>query len=139
MHTFIAIIGLLGFVVTGLQDDTAAKTFEHYEAIRVALAGDTMTDVKSHAAALAPLAEKAGGKAARQAAEQVGAAADIKTAREHFGPLSAALIPAFEKAALPNVHFFTCSMVGQSWAQTGKEIQNPYYGKSMLACGAPKK
>lgn len=134
----IASIGFMAFAFTGSQDDTVAKAFEHYEAIRVALAADHTTDVNKHAAALAPLAEKVGGKGARQAAEQVGAAGDLKTAREHFGTLSAALIPAFEKARLANVHFYTCSMVQQSWAQKGKEVQNPYYGKSMLACGSPK-
>jgi len=26
-------------------------------------------------------------------------------------------------------------MAKGSWLQSGKEIKNPYYGKSMLACG----
>jgi hypothetical protein len=30
-------------------------------------------------------------------------------------------------------------MVNQSWAQRGKDIQNPYMGKSMAACGVPAK
>ena len=45
----------------------------------------------------------------------------------------------FEKDGLEDVHFFTCPMVNQSWAQKGKDVQNPYYGKSMLTCGTPKK
>lgn len=121
------------------QGDQAMKAFEHYEAIRVALAADTITDVAMHATALAMLAEAMGYAAAQKAAEGVGAATNIKHAREHFGALSAALIPKFEKVALKDVHFFTCSMVKQSWAQRGREVQNPYMGKAMLACGAPAK
>ena len=139
MHMLFAIIGTLALTISSPQDDAVVKAFEHYEAIRVVLAADKITDLSRHAAALAPLAETVGGKDARQAAEMIGAAKDIKAAREHFGKLSTALLPAFEKARLDGVHFFTCSMAEQSWAQKGKDIQNPYYGTSMLACGTPKK
>lgn len=139
MQTLIALIGFLALTITLPQDDTVARAFAHYEAIRVALAADKVTDIARHAADLAPLAEKLGGKDARQSAEMVGAAKELKTAREQFGKLSAALLPAFEKARLDGVNFFTCSMVNQSWAQKGKDVQNPYYGKSMLTCGTPKK
>jgi membrane fusion protein, copper/silver efflux system len=79
------------------------------------------------------------GADARQHAELVAKAGDLKTARQHFGPLSAALLPAFEKAAMKDVYFYNCSMVQQSWAQRGKAVENPYMGKGMLACGVPVK
>ena len=120
------------------EPDPVTVAFDHYESIRVALAADHMTDVPRHAKALAVVADELGVPAAKAAAEQIAATTDIKAAREHFGPLSTALIPRFEKAKLKDVHVFTCSMVGQSWAQKGKAIENPYYGKSMLACGTPK-
>src|SRR5688500_4756463 len=135
----LSLIAVVGVVSVGPQTDRVAVAFEHYEAIRVALAADHMTDVPRHAKALATLADELAVPAAKSAAHQIAATTDIKAAREHFGPLSSAIIPRFEKAKLKDVHVFTCSMVGQSWAQKGKEIQNPYYGKSMLACGTPKK
>lgn len=115
----------------------AAKTFDHYEAIRVALAADELKGVEQHATALAPMAAALAGAEARQAAEAVGKASDIKIAREKFGLLSAALLPAFHTARLKNVHLFSCGMVNQTWAQRGQAVENPYMGKSMLACGSP--
>ena len=135
----LSLIAAVAIVAGGSQADRVAVAFDHYEGIRVALAADHMTDVPRHAKALATVADELGVPAAKAAAEQIAATTDIKAAREQFGPLSAALIPRFEKAKLKDVHVFTCSMVGQSWAQKGKEIENPYYGKSMLACGTPKK
>ena len=116
--------------------ETAKTAFDHYEAIRVALSTDTLKGVPEHAGALAPLAVDA---TAKKAAELLATAADLKAARQQFGVLSAALLPVFEKAALKDVHFYTCSMVNQSWAQRGKPIQNPYMGKAMAACGVPAK
>ena len=136
----VVLLGLIGLLsVAAPQDGDVANAFAHYEAIRVALAGDRMTDVPKHAAELAPVAAKIASVEAKAAAEALGAAKDIKAAREQFGKLSAALLPAFEKAKLAGVQFYTCSMVNQSWAQKGKGIENPYYGKSMLTCGTPKK
>ena len=97
---------------------------------------DTLKGVPEHAAALAPLAVDAN---AKKAAQSLGTAADLKAARQQFGVLSASLLPVFEKAELKDVYFYTCSMVSQSWAQRGKPIQNPYYGKAMAACGVPAK
>ena len=135
----IALIAAFSIGGGASQDDTVARTFAHYEAIRVALAADSTAGVSKHVEALVPLAEKVAGADAKKAAELVGAARDIKAARDEFAKLSAALVPVFEKAKLAGVNFFTCSMVGASWAQKGKKIENPYYGKSMLTCGTAKK
>lgn len=124
-------------VAPGQTQSEAAKAFEHYEAIRVALAADEIKGLEPHATALAPLAAALGGAEARQAAEGIGAATDLKVAREKFGVLSGALLPKFGAARLENVHLFTCGMVNQSWAQRGQKVENPYMGKSMLACGSP--
>ena len=118
--------------------DTAKITFDHYEAIRLALSTDTLKGIPEHAAALAPLLATSGAEA-KKATEQLRAATDLKDARQHFGSLSAALLPTFEKAQLKDVYLYTCSMANQSWAQRGKPIQNPYYGKAMAACGVPAK
>ena len=136
-HTTAALLVMVLAAGPGLAQSDVAKTFEHYEAIRVALADDVLKGVEGHAKALLPLAEAIGGPEARKAAAGIGKARDIKVAREHFGLLSASLLPKFEAASLEGVHLFTCGMVSQSWAQRGQKVQNPYMGKSMLACGSP--
>ena len=120
------------------QSGQAAQAFEHYEAIRKALAEDSMTGVAQHATELAPLAEKIGGASARSAAQALAAAKSIDDARKHFGALSETLVPKFMEAKLPGVEGYACPMRdNKPWVQKGKEIQNPYLGKSMPGCGAP--
>lgn len=123
--------------VAGPQD--IRKVFDHYEAIRLALATDTLKGVSGHAAALASLMGDTASADAKKAAELVAAAADLKAARQNFGLLSAALLQTFEKAHLADVYLYTCSEVNQSWAQRGKPVRNPYMGKAMSTCGVPAK
>jgi hypothetical protein len=141
MNTFATIAAALMLTISAQapQEDKVMTAFEHYEGIRVALSSDQFKDVAPHAAALAPLVEAVGGPASKTALERVQRATDIKQAREHFGALSAALIPAFEKRAPEDVYFYRCSMVNQSWAQRGKTVLNPYMGKAMSSCGSPLK
>ena len=131
------VLGATSILFAGQQE--SSKGFEHYEAIRAALSADTLKGMAEHAAALAPLAAEAGGADAKQATDLLAVAGDLKAARQQFGLLSAALLPTFEKAALADVYFYTCSMVNKSWAQRGKPVQNPYMGKAMLTCGVPAK
>lgn len=66
----------------------------------------------------------------------------IDTARAAFLPLSQTLIHAAENFGItfdrPVVHVH-CPMAfdnrGGHWLQEGKEVRNPYYGKSMFTCG----
>jgi hypothetical protein len=116
-----------------------AQAFVYYERIRSALAADRLDDVGQNSSSLAPLAETVGGADTRKAADAVGAATNLKDARESFGRLSSLLVPKFEQARLKDVHVFTCSMAKKSWAQAGSDIANPYMGKSMLTCGSPVK
>ena len=118
----------------------AVEAFDHYEAIRVALAKDGTTDVAKHAAALAPLAGALAGKEAEAAAKRVQAAKTINQARDEFGTLSQALVPKFLDAKVPGVTGYACAMKANAvWAQRGTGIENPYFGKAMLNCGAPLK
>jgi hypothetical protein len=130
--------GLLLAVSASAQSSPTAQAFEHYEAIRAALAQDSVADIAKHATALAPLAEQVGGASVRSAAQQLASAKTLADARKHFGTLSEALVPKFVEAKLPGVQGFSCPMAdNKPWVQRGKEIQNPYLGKSMLDCGAP--
>lgn len=117
----------------------AARAFEPYEAIRVALSADKLDGIAAQAKQLAPLAEETAGAQARAAAERLGAAGDLKAARDAFGVLSQLLVPKFAEAKLPGVHAFECSMVKLPWAQRGNDVQNPYMGKAMATCGNPWK
>lgn len=137
MFGVFAMVAVMAFGVPTFAQGDAAKTFEHYEAIRVALSGDELKGVAEHATKLAPMAEALGGAGARKAADGLAAAGDIKVARERFGALSTALLPKFKAAALDGVFLYTCGMVNQSWAQRGEKVQNPYMGKSMATCGSP--
>ena len=139
MISILMTAALIAVPAVGVQDNRVQAAFEHYEAIRSSLSADSMTDVARHGTALALFAEELAGTDAKKAAEALAGAKDVKAARESFGRLSSALIPVFEKAGLKDVQFFTCPMVKQSWAQKGTDVQNPYYGKAMLTCGAPKK
>jgi hypothetical protein len=140
MMTGIAfILAAFGVASEPPGQESASSAFEHYETIRRQLSLDQMTDIDTHAEALREHARRLGGDIAAKAVDALKAASDLKTAREQFARVSSALIPAFQKAALKDVHYFTCSMVKQSWAQRGSDVQNPYMGKSMSSCGAPMK
>lgn len=130
-------VAVMVLAVPAQAQSEAAKAFEHYEAIRIALAADELKGVAEHATALAPMAEALGGAEARKATDGLAGARDIKVARERFGVLSSALLPTFNGAKLEGVYLYTCGMVNQSWAQRGAKVENPYMGKSMLTCGSP--
>jgi hypothetical protein len=132
------LIALLVPAGAAAQGDTAARAFDHYEAIRTALARDTMENVATNARALAPLAATLAGKDAEAAANRVRAAKDLAEARDQFGNLSLVLVPKFMDAKLPGVVGFMCTMKPNAvWAQKGDALQNPYFGKVMLTCGMP--
>jgi len=119
------------------QTKPVVQAFEHYEGVRVALSADKLADVAPHAKQLAGIAEAAGGAEAKTHADALVAATTIEDARTHFGELSTILVPKFQAEAIPGVTAYLCSMVQKPWAQRGDKIENPYYGKSMLACGSP--
>ena len=115
-----------------------------YLQIQTQLAADKMDGVKQSAGSIASNAEAMGasGAALAKAARAVGDAADLKAAREAFGPLSDAMIAlgtaeTWKDAGGVKVAF--CPMVKKSWVQKGEKIRNPYYGSAMLECGEIKK
>jgi hypothetical protein len=114
-----------------------------YLQIHAALAGDKTDGVKPAAEAIVKEAAKMGaqGEAIAKAAQAVGAAADLKSARTAFGPLSDAVIVAAKADGwkdLPGIKIGYCPMVDKSWLQKDAEVRNPYYGSQMLTCGSLK-
>jgi hypothetical protein len=115
--------------------------YGHYIAIQEELAKDSMKGVAEHASAIAAAAKSGQVKGlpagVEKHAEAVAEAKDIKSARQAFKPLSADLIKylADNKAGKGVYHEAYCPMAKAAWLQTGKDVRNPYYGKSMLDCG----
>ena len=115
-----------------------------YLEIHAQLAADKVDGVKASATALAARAEGLGeaGAVMVKTARTVGAAADLKAAREAFGDLSDAVVAAAKAEGwkdLADVKLAYCPMVKRSWLQKDEKISNPYYGTAMPTCGEFKK
>ncbi len=115
-----------------------------YLEIQAQLATDKFEGVKPAATALAGRADAMGqaGAAIARAAKTVAAAADLKAARDSFGPLTDAVVAAAKADGwkdLGDVKLAYCPMVKQSWLQKEDTIRNPYYGTAMSGCGEFKK
>lgn len=98
-----------------------------YEAVRAALADDNLAGAKTAAARL---------PADDADAKTLAASADLKSARQAFGKMSARAVPL--AAGRPDLHVIRCPMTpinNGRWVQRTKEVSNPYHGKSMLECG----
>lgn len=134
-----------------------ASMITHYEAIHGALAGDSIKDITKNAKEIQKIAEttsknfnvtmagvsEENAKACREllpevakAATRLAAASDISSAREAFGELSRPLVRYREMLTGENTKVAYCPMAKKPWLQSAKEIENPYYGASMLRCGS---
>jgi Cu(I)/Ag(I) efflux system membrane fusion protein len=147
-HT-LTVLALFSLVFVGgagsLEASDAMKAIVgSYLEIHAQLMADKIDGIKTSAGALASRAEGMGpsGAAMVKAAKAVGASADIKAARDAFGPLSDAVVAAAKAEGykdLGDVKLAYCPMVQKSWLQKGDQIQNPYYGQAMSSCGEFKK
>jgi membrane fusion protein, copper/silver efflux system len=144
--TAISFLSLVFVVGAGsLQASDAMKAIVgSYLEIHAQLVADKIDGIKTPASAIASRAEAMGasGAAMVKAAKAIAASADIKAAREAFGPLSDAVVAAAKAEGykdLSDVKLAYCPMVQKSWLQKGDQIQNPYYGQSMSSCGEFKK
>ena len=136
---------LFVFVMTAAMSasESSKAIVGSYLQIQTALAADKTEGVKTAAEAIGKEAAKIGaqGEALAKAAQAIGAAKDLKAAREAFGPLSDAVIAAAkadEFKDLPGIKIGYCPMADKSWLQKEAEVRNPYYGSQMLTCGSLK-
>jgi hypothetical protein len=130
---------ILGVARLGAADSMNIKSdiLSSYVKISAALAADDFAAAKTAAAAVAQHAGMGDlNKAIAAKATAVAKAKDIDAARNAFKSLSAAVEPlaAGEKGYV----VMNCPMMHADWIQTSKDVKNPYYGKMMLTCGAPK-
>ena len=108
-----------------------------YLHIQVALANDSTDGVAEAARAIAAEAAEMGEQAAAigTAAEALAEAADLRSARDAFGPLSDALIAYGRAVGFGELRLAYCPMVDREWLQATSELRNPFYGSMMLTCG----
>ncbi len=135
---------LAGVIATGFvrlaSAETVATTAEllpAYVKIADALAADDLAAAQSSAAALAEHAGMADQARIAEQATAVAKAKDLPSARDAFKALSASIEPlAVDKKGFTTM---TCPMVKADWVQATGPVKNPYFGRSMLTCGGPKK
>lgn len=78
-------------------------------------------------------------ESADQAARQFLNAPNIEAARTAFEPISQQMekaVGTFGSGGLAPVYRLHCPMRGADWLQPREQVNNPYYGESMLRCGS---
>lgn len=141
IRSFFLFLATLGLALSGLSAADAAgpksEILATYLKISAALAADNFSDAQSAASALAASAGVAKNQVLADQAKAVAKAPDISTARSGFKALSASVEPLADGEKSCIVMF--CPMAGADWIQPTGAVRNPYFGKTMLTCGAPKK
>ncbi|HSB71588.1 MAG TPA: hypothetical protein VLT62_19855 [Candidatus Methylomirabilis sp.] len=131
-----------GAAENGLLKEPAKAVLENYEKIQRALAADSMTGVPESARTIAKAIRDDNGKrlplSVAAEAEKLAGAQDLRTARRAFKPLSTSLIGWLADNRVESTGYLEtyCPMADASWLQKDEQINNPYYGKRMLHCGA---
>jgi hypothetical protein len=138
---FVLVVFVITLIGVRLQASDAMKAIVgSYLEIQKQLATDKIDGVKGSAKSIATQAARMGdaGREIAKSATALEQAADLKTAREAFGPLSEAVIAAAKAEGwkdVSDVKVAYCPMVKHSWLQKEDQIRNPYYGSSMSTCG----
>ncbi|HTX22598.1 MAG TPA: DUF3347 domain-containing protein [Candidatus Aquilonibacter sp.] len=119
------------------------SVYDHYLKIQTALAGDSLVGVAENASDIAKAVRgdaKALPAEVATEADALAKAADLKSARTAFKPLSNSLIKylADNKAKEAYVQVY-CPMADANWLQADTNINNPYMGKEMPTCGEIQK
>ena len=125
------------------------KVIDAYLPIWKALANDSTEGIEKNAKDLASAAKQAADQiegqmlktrlgAMEKAASEL-KTADLAAARESMKGLSRALIAVFEshEVKMPKKYpVIECPMVNERWIQDAEGVLNPFFGSSMLRCGA---
>ena len=128
----------------------------HYEAIRLALLGDSLEGVNEHASAIfkqateltdgfspakAGVPESQAGdvevalREIQSAASSLAAAGDLVSAREDLFALTKPMARYRKSSGTSGTVVAYCSMAQKAWIQPEGEIGNPYIGQKMPKCG----
>jgi hypothetical protein len=117
------------------KNESCCELVDKYLPVSAALAADDLNKAKAAAGDLAQQADSDGMAGIAEAAHTIADAKDISAARAALKGLTTELEPMADGASYV---VMTCPMAQADWIQTDKNVRNPYYGKSMLTCGAPK-
>ncbi len=107
-----------------------------YVPVAEALAADDLAKAKTAAGELAKQAGTAGLKVVATPALAVAHADNLDAARAAFKTLSMKVAPLAQ--GIKGYVVMHCPMADADWVQTDATVRNPYLGKTMLTCGAPK-
>jgi len=136
----------------GPGDPTAPAVADHltpdkraivdgYDALRDALARDSLGDTKTTAQTLLAALEEQELPAFARTARVMEGAQDLETARLIFGEISKAYITWLVEHpdAAEGLHVFRCPMAKgyEKWVEKQAKMANPYMGQRMLQCGGP--
>lgn len=163
MKIKIVVASLMWVLIGGMLSMAAAAESNafrgilvHYEAIRLSLLADTMTDVTMHAKAIESRmdefekefdARDAGVPAEKSAecqallpevssaAEMLAETEDLDQAREALFALSKPIGRYRKLAGVEGSMVVFCSMANKAWIQPHGDIGNPYLGQEMATCG----
>lgn len=122
-------------VRAALADDAIAKGIEGANAIET-------TAIAAAGAATPPMATTLGDIASTAGALKAMSASDADAVRKAFGELSRGVVALV--SAVPSLqtgrYVFECPMAQgyKRWVQVSADMANPYMGKAMLKCGAPR-
>ncbi len=143
-----AAVGLLTGTGTRAADNPALmepvkSVYAHYLKIQGDLANDSFQGVSAEAAAITKAVQGDSMKmlpaTVATEAEALAKAADLKSARAAFKPLSGALIQYLADHHAQGVYVEVyCPMAKASWLQADKNVNNPYLGQEMPTCGEIK-
>lgn len=120
----------------GSCDSGDCELVTGYLPISEALAADDLGKAKSAAATLAGSASHDGMSSIAKSAQALASAPDLAAARASFKALSDDMIPMVKGSKTYVV--MNCPMAKADWIQDNRNVRNPYLGKSMPTCGAPK-
>lgn len=123
---------------------TDLAVFGQYDAIRHALANEQLDEARHAAETLAAIAEAK--PIYTEPAKSVARSDSLAAAREHFVPLSEAIVALAR--GRPGYFVMHCAMQGcpepcencpmdrySAWIQTSREVENPYMGVKHIKCG----
>jgi Cu(I)/Ag(I) efflux system membrane fusion protein len=144
--------------VAAVAGDNLTPLFNAYHELQTALAGDDFQAAKSATSELQTAVSKV--KVSQLAStiqpvwkqqshhlsmalKQAGTANDLSGIRTPFEHISMAIIALSKVASPGGWQEYHCPMAfnnkGANWLQKGEKTANPYFGSSMLRCGAPVK
>jgi Cu(I)/Ag(I) efflux system membrane fusion protein len=145
---FIVAVAQSGNAASGdFKPEFTASLASPYLKVQAALAADDLPAAKSAAGELLAIAAKGPEfKTFTESTEAIMSAANIGAARTSFLRVSDELIALIDRVGTtggPALFVAHCPMAfsgkGGDWLQADKEINNPYYGASMLKCGTIKR